>query len=142
MHKCDDSLPYRSYQRCSLHHESGAGSLEKFLLYFNALRLSQTSKRLDKPVSLDLKREYFRTNVRTLFVCFVASIENPISPRRKWGYFEDGESKEFRFGQSFFGLTRKGNALEAQINVSCSECATVNQRTKHEYEQILPVFAK
>jgi hypothetical protein len=133
MHKCDDSLPYQ----CSLRRESDAGSLEKFQLYFNALRLCQTSKRLNKPVSLDLKREYFRTDVRTMFVCFVASIENPTSPPRKWSYFEDGESKEFRFGQLFLVLTRKGNALEAQINVSCSICVTVHQRTKYEYEQIL-----
>ena len=137
MHKCNESLPYRPYRGCTLQHAQGADSLEEFLSYFNALRPTQPSRRFYKPYSLDLRRGYFRTDARTLFVCLMASIENSIIHCHKWSYCHKADSVEFRFGQSFLILRLKGNVFEAQISVSCSNCATVNRRTKYEYEQIL-----
>jgi hypothetical protein len=104
-----------------------------FLSSFAALLATQ-QKRFDKPLSLDLLQEYFRTDAKTLFLCFMASIE--AGKDRAWTHWVEQDYIEFRCGASSLTLMRKGNVYKGEMNIIGSPSLHRPRRTKLQYERI------
>jgi hypothetical protein len=145
-----DDLPdayFHSHQNCASDLPGGelfrklpySHRTENFLEYFSNLIACGKKRAVKKPQDLDLMRKYFHTDVKTLLMCFMSTIDD----KGAWLFNHDASSNSYtfmfsKFGKpSFLALKRHSNYFEADIHAPCRDCHIVNRRTKTELERII-----
>lgn len=141
-----DYLPnvcFHSHRNCSPNapgHElfsklSDTHSTENFFQYFSTLNAYQKKRVVKKPHNLDLMRKYFHTDVKTLLMCCMSTIDSTCI----WQFYHDAYSNSytFMFGKSFLVLKRHANYFEADVHAPCWNCDIVTRRTNIELERII-----
>ena len=133
----DETVLHNCIAPCTMCSYPGLRSIcrgNTFLPSFVAF-LSTQQTRFNKPDSLDLLQQYFRTDARTLFWCFMASITQRNS--RMWTYWAEGNYIEFRCRMSYLKLKENGKVYEGEMATAGQPLPYPrHRRTKLQYEQI------
>lgn len=142
-----DNLPdgscFHSHRNCSpdapgralFSKLSDTHGTKEFLEYFSALSAYKDKRAVKKPLGLDLMRKYFHTDVKTLLLCCMSTIDHICT----WQFRYDPHSNSytFLFGKSFLVLKKHEKYFEADIHAPCRDCDIVTRRTKVELESII-----
>lgn len=142
-----DNLPdgacFHSHRNCSpdapgralFSKLSDTHGTQDFLEYFSALSAYKDKRAVKKPLDLDLMRKYFHTDVKTLFLCCMSTIDQKCTWQFRYNPYSN--SYTFLFGKSFLVLKKHAKYFEADIRVPCRDCDIVTRRTKVELESII-----
>lgn len=143
--RLDGGSPFHSHRHCSPNAPGreqfstllDTHNTEDFLQYFSELAIHKSEKPVKKPLGLDLTRKYFHTDVKTLLMCWMSTID--IHVRKTWQYHYDPRSDSYKFtlDKSFLNLKRRSNYFEGTICAPCYDCDIVTRRTKTELEHII-----